>query len=106
MHKRDSPLIREPPKQPPAKLILSWQSRRLAAQSLSQVPASKRGEVLIMQRMGYTRHLSAPSALELEAFDRLFDGNPTASEAKALDELFPTVGKAPSRQPQRRKATS
>ena len=87
--KRDSPLIREPPKQPPAKPVLSWQSRRLAAQGLSRVPASKRGEVLIMQRMGYTR---GPSALELEAFDRLFNGNLTASEAKALDELFVAVG--------------
>jgi hypothetical protein len=30
-HKRDYPLIREPPKQPPAKLVLPWRSRRLAA---------------------------------------------------------------------------
>jgi hypothetical protein len=33
--KRDSPLIREPPKQPPAKPVLLWRSRRLAAQPLS-----------------------------------------------------------------------
>ena len=46
--KRDYPLIREPPKQPPAKPVLPWRSMRLAAQSLSRVPASKRGEVLIM----------------------------------------------------------
>jgi len=55
--------------------------------------------------MGYTRGPSAPSASELEAFDRLFDGNLTASEAETLDVLFPAVGKAPSRQPRRRKAT-
>ena len=61
-HKRDSPLIREPP----AKPVLPWRSRRLAAQSLSRVPASKRGEVLIIQHMGYTRDPSALSALELE----------------------------------------
>jgi hypothetical protein len=77
-----------------------------AAQSLSRVLASKRGEVLIMQRMGYTEGLSVPSALELKTFDRLFDGNRTASEAEALDELFPAIGKALSRQPRRRKATS
>jgi hypothetical protein len=53
--KRDSLLIHEPPKQPPAKVVLPWQSRWLVAKSLSQVPASKRGEVLIMQRMGYTK---------------------------------------------------
>ena len=90
--KRDSPLIREPPKQPPAKPVLSWRSRRLAAQSLSRVPASKRGEVLIMQRMSYIKGPSAPSASELEAFDKLFDSNMTASNAKALDALFPAVG--------------
>jgi hypothetical protein len=59
-----------------------------------------------MQRIGYTKGLSAPSASELETFDRLFDGNVTMSEAEVLDELFPTVGKAPSRQPRRRKVTS
>ena len=77
----------------------------MPAQSLSRVPASKWGEVLIMQRMGYTRDPSAPSALELEAFDRLFDGNLAMSEAEAPDELFPAVEKAPSRQPRKRKAT-
>jgi hypothetical protein len=46
--KRDSPLIREPPKQPPAKPVLPWRNKRLAAQSLSRVHVSKRGEVLIM----------------------------------------------------------
>jgi hypothetical protein len=56
--------------------------------------------------MGYTKGPSAPSASELETFDRLFDGNMIASEAKALDELFSVVGKAPSRQPRRRKGTS
>ena len=61
--------------------------------------------MLIMQRMGYTKGPSAPSTSELEAFNRLFDGNLTASEAEALDELFPAVEKAPSRQPRRRKAT-
>ena len=58
-----------------------------------------------MQRMGYTRGPSAPSASELEAFDRLFNGNLTVFEAEALNEFFLAVGKAPSRQPRRRKAT-
>ena len=35
MRKRDSPLIHEPSKQPPAKPVLPWRSWRLAAQSLS-----------------------------------------------------------------------
>jgi hypothetical protein len=59
-----------------------------------------------MQHMGYTKGPSAPSASELETFDRLFDGNLTTSEAEALDKLFPAIGKASSIQPRRRKATS
>ena len=48
-----SPLICEPPKQLPAKVVLPpWRSKRHAAQSLSRVPASKRGEILVMQRLG------------------------------------------------------
>ena len=38
--KRDSPLIREPTKQPPTKRVLPWRSRQLAAQSLPRVSAS------------------------------------------------------------------
>jgi len=101
--KRHSPLIRERPKQPSAKPVLSWRSRRLAAQSLSRVPASKRDDVLIMQRMSYTKGPSASSTSELEAFDKIFDGNLTASNAEAL---FSNGGKGSSRQPRRRKATS
>jgi hypothetical protein len=104
-HKWDPPLIREPPKQPPANLVLPWRSRWLPAQSLSQVPASKRDEVLIMQRMGYTKGSSAPSASKLEAFDKLFDGNLTASNTEALDALFSAVEKGSSWQSRRRKAT-
>jgi hypothetical protein len=91
--KVDSPLICEPPKQPPATSVLPWRSRRLAAQSLSRVPASKRGEVLIMQRIGYTKGPSASSASELEAFDKVFDDNLTASNVEALDALFSDGGK-------------
>jgi hypothetical protein len=106
LKKVDSPLILEPSKQPPAKPVLPWLSRRLVAQRLSQVFASKRGEVLIMQCMGYTKGPSAPSASELEVFDKIFDGNMIASNVEALDALFLNGGKGSSRQPRRRKATS
>jgi hypothetical protein len=98
-----SPLIRESPEQPPAKSVLPLRSRRLAAQSLSRVPTYRRGEVLIMQRMGYIKGPSVPSASELEAFDNIFNGNLTASNVEAL---FPDGEKGSSRQPRRRKATS
>ena len=102
-HKWDSPQIREPPKQPPAKPVMPWRSRRLSAQPLSRAPASKRGEALIMQRMGFTKGPSTSSASELAAYDKLFGDDLTVSEAKALDELFPAVR---SRQPRGRKSTS
>jgi hypothetical protein len=62
--------------------------------------------MLIMQRMGYIRGPSTPSASEVKAFDKLFDGNLIASEAEVMEELFPAVEKDPSRQLRRRKATS
>ena len=76
------------------------------AQSLSRVPTSQRGEVLIMQRMDYIMGPSVPSVSELEAFDKIFDGNLTASNVEALGALFPDGGKGSSRQPRRRKTTS
>ena len=99
LKKVDSSLIREPPKQPPAKPMMPWRSRRLAAQGLSRVPASKRGEVLIMQRLGYTKCPVALSASELEAFDKNFDDNLTASNVEALGVLFLNGGKGSSSQP-------
>jgi hypothetical protein len=55
-----------------------------------------------MQHMGYTKGPSAPSASELEAFDKIFNGNLTASNAEALKVLFPDGGK----QLRRHKTTS
>ena len=62
--------------------------------------------MLIMQRMDYIEGPSAPSASEVEAFDKLFDSNLTASEAEAMGALFLTVEKGSSRKLQRRRATS
>ena len=59
--------------------------------------------MLIIQRMCYIKNSSAPSALELAAYDKLFGADLIASESEALDELFPAVR---SRQPRGRKTTS
>jgi hypothetical protein len=56
-----------------------------------------------MQRIGYTK---GPSASELEAFNKIFNGNLTASNAEVLEALFPDNEKGSSRQTRRRKATS
>jgi hypothetical protein len=50
-----------------------------------------------MQRIDYTKDPSASSASELEAFDKIFDGNMTAFNVGALDVLFPGGGKGSSR---------
>jgi hypothetical protein len=56
--------------------------------------------------MGSTKGPSVPSTSELEAFEKIFDGNLTAFNAEALEALFPDDGKGSYRQPRRRKATS
>ena len=56
--------------------------------------------------MGYINGPSVPSVSKLGAFNKLFDSNLTASNAEALDALFPAVGKGPSRQLRGCKATS
>ena len=59
-----------------------------------------------MQRTGYTKGPTAPSASELEAFEKIVDGNLTSSNVEALDAFFPDGGKGSSRQLRRRKVTS
>ena len=63
----------------------------MATQPLARVPTSKRGEVLIMQRMGYIKPGQPPTAAAIERLDRLLGGDMSASEAKALDALFLAV---------------
>jgi hypothetical protein len=43
--------------------------------------------------MSYTKGLLAPSASELETFDKLFDDDLTASNAEALDALVQAAAK-------------
>ena len=57
---RQPPLINSPPKQKlaPKRTTLPIWSRRIAAQQMDHIPASKRGEVLLMKRIG----ILAPAA--------------------------------------------
>jgi hypothetical protein len=47
--------------------------------------------VLIMQHIGFINGPSAPSASGLATCDKLFEGDLTADDAEALDELFPAI---------------
>ena len=66
-----SPLICEPPKQTPTKVMLPRRSKRQAAQSLSRVPASKRGEILVMQRLGLVTVGATPNTSTVKAYEDL-----------------------------------
>jgi len=91
--KRPSPVkAAETPKKRPTR---SW---RIAAQSLSRIPASKRGEYLVLKRLGHASPLSASTARN--KFDALFGNNPEDDEA--LRELFPDDGHIGGRRRRRR----
>ena len=95
LRKLEPPLVPVPPQppspRPPRTCQSRRRSRRLATQPLARVPTSKRGEVLIMQRMGYIKPGQPPTAAAIERLDRLLGGDMSASEAKALDALFLAV---------------
>ena len=87
--KRRSPLIVTPPWHKAAtKRPLPTRSRRIAAQPLAHIPTSKRGEVLLMQRMGTLSQVIPTSSASKRAYDAIFIGNLTSSQVAALDKLF------------------
>lgn len=55
------------------------QSRRIVAQSLSRIPTVKRGEYLILKRLGHASAVGEPMASN--QFDDLFGGKPKDNEA-------------------------
>jgi hypothetical protein len=76
---------------------LPKRSKRITAQPRAHIPTSKRGEVLLMQRMGFTPPAALVSSASKRAYDDLFAGNLTLSEAEALEALFPTTNTRTSR---------
>ena len=87
------PLIANPPRLKVAttRQPLPKRSRRIAAQPLAHITTSKRGEVLLMQRMGFAPSAAPISSASKRAYGDLFAGNLTSSEVEALDVLFPTT---------------
>ena len=66
---------------------LPTRSRRIVVQALSRVPASKRGEVLVMKRMGYLDGQTRLSTASKDAYDIFVDQlNPSHTEA--MRQLF------------------
>jgi len=90
---RMPPLIASTPRQKVATIRqpMPKRSRRIAAQPLAHIPISKRGEVLLMRRMGFAPPAGPISSASKRAYDDLFARNLTSSEVEALDELFPAT---------------
>jgi hypothetical protein len=84
------PLIRSPPKQKaPPKRTLPLRSRRIAAQQMDHIPASKHGEVLLMKKMGFLEPSAPPSSAAKRSYNSYFKGDLSTADVEALDELFP-----------------
>jgi hypothetical protein len=76
-----TPLINSPPKQKtPPKRTLPLRSRRIAAQKMDHIPASKRGEVLLKKKLG----LLEPSAPSSSAPKRSSKSSRTTSRLQRL----------------------
>ena len=70
LRKASSPLLSQPPVEAQPKL--PTHSMRIATQALSRVPISKRGEVLVMKRMGFIDRQTRPSTVSQDAYDSIF----------------------------------
>jgi hypothetical protein len=90
--KRASPLITTLPRQKagtarPRPIRSIW----IAAQPLAHIPTARRGEVLLMQRMGIAPPAALVSTASMATYDAAFTGNLSSSKVEALDELFPAA---------------
>jgi len=85
LKKATSPLL--PTKVFDSSAKMPLRSRRIAAQPLSKVPVAKRGEILIMQRLGLAPAQNGERSQH--DFEALFEGSDRESHVEAMRELFP-----------------
>lgn len=84
-----TPLLDPPKQKPPVRRQRSKpRSTRLAAQKLAHIPPSKRGEVLLQQKMGVPPPLPLITTASSKACKALITGNLDDSQIAAFDELF------------------
>ena len=60
------------------------------AEHILHILVSKRGEHLVLKRLGLASGMSSPSTSALKVYDEIFSGDP--SNTQALRELFPPDG--------------
>lgn len=78
-------------------------SKHIAAQALSRVPASKRGEILVMKRLGMIDNQSGPTESAQRDYNSMFVDKLNPSHEDAFKELL--LGAEPPVRPTRRRAT-
>jgi hypothetical protein len=67
---------------------LPTRRRRITAQALSRVPASKRGEVLVMKQMGFLDGQTRTSTTSQNANNNIFVDQLNPSHVEAMQQLF------------------
>lgn len=77
-------------------------SRRIAAQPLANIPVSKRGEMLVMQRMWFVQ--GRPTDSTRRDYEGIFTGNLTALHKEAMRQMFPDTDDDHPAPPRRRRA--
>jgi len=93
--------IRTPLAQPPppktgraarstAVVTLPKRSSRIASQSLANVPVAKRGEIVVMRRLGFIDDKAPATATSLKAYNEIYRGKLQSNHIEAMDELFPS----------------
>jgi hypothetical protein len=88
---REPPLIASPPRQRARArrpLPVRRRSSRIVAQPLAHIPASRRGEVLLEQRLGIAPPAATASSTPKEILDALRSGTLSSSQVETLDALF------------------
>jgi hypothetical protein len=88
LRKAPSSLLLLPQPTVEAQPKLSTHSRRIDAQPLSGVSASKRGEVMMMKRTGFLDGQTRPSTAVVDAYDSIFVDQLNPLHAEAIRELF------------------
>ena len=83
---REPSLISSPPT--PSKQTLPLRSRRIAAQKMDHIPASKRGKLLLKKKLGLLEPSTPPASMAKRSYESYFKGNLSTVDVEALDKLF------------------
>jgi hypothetical protein len=56
---------------------------------MDHIPTSKRGEVLLMRKMGFLEPSAPPSSAAKHSYESFFEADISDADAEALDAIFP-----------------